>query len=161
MRSTIQYASIFHTLFAILVVVLASIGQAQAQIATLSGTITDITGAVVPKALVSLEIADSPHLQTTADGDGHFAIEAAPGEYILRTSAQGFMVLKKTVHLTAAIPAVENISLSVAQGGGACSPCVAIEPPIEILHASLDLLLPLRSLPPYGLHVKNLKHSQR
>jgi hypothetical protein len=147
---------------AAMVVSITIFGYAQTppQVAIVYGTVTDVTGALIPHATVSLAIADSNTLQTTTDSKGHFALDAKPGEYILKASAPGFDVFKQTVHLTAATPTVENISIKV---GGTCSPCVTIEAatPIEVINPSLDLLLPLTTLPPFHLSAKGLKHLQR
>jgi hypothetical protein len=110
-----------------------------------SGTITDETGAQVPGAIIRLTHLGVPALQTTTDPNGHFEMRAKPGDYVLETTAQGFMTDKFPVHLSAATQSTEHIALRVAMGGG-----VYIEqPPIETLDASLTATLPLTPMPPY------------
>jgi hypothetical protein len=126
--------------------------------ATLSGTVTDVTGAFVPGSIVSLGTADHLHQQTTTDDKGHFAIQATPGEYTLRAVSPGFFVFKETVHLTAVTPITQNVTLSIGTFSG---PVVEDPHPVKSLNASLDLLLPLAPLPPFHLSSKASKHQQR
>jgi hypothetical protein len=127
--------------------------------ATLSGTVVDAAGAVIPKAILSLEKTHSPHLQTTTDSSGHFAIEAPPGEYILNVSAYGFQASKTPLHLTAETPDVERISLLISSTDY-CTLCgntvetIQIEVPKE----PLNLLLPLNPIPPFKFTARNTKH---
>jgi hypothetical protein len=150
---------IYRTLLAFTLAMTVPCAQPQSFVdagtATLSGTVVDSSGAVIPKAILSLEKTDSPHLQTTTDSSGHFAVEAAPGEYILKVSAQGFRASEKSIQLTVAVPTVEKIPLEV----GGCTLCVTVETiPVETLDASLDVLLPLSPLPPYKFATRNAKH---
>jgi hypothetical protein len=128
------------------------------QATTIGGTITDVTGALIPCAVVSLSMAGSSTLQTTTDSKGHFALDATPGQYILKASAPGYEVFRETVHLTAATPTVENISLGV---GAITCPIMIEGNTVEVSNASLDLLLPFTPLPPFHLSAKRLKHLQR
>jgi hypothetical protein len=155
---------IFHrTLLALTLVMTVPCAQPQSIVhsgtANLSGTVVDASGAVIPKAVLNLEKADSPHLQTTTDRSGHFAIEAPPGEYIMTVSAYGFQASKTPLHLTAETPAVERISLLLSSTDY-CTLCgntvetIQIEVPKE----PLNLLLPLSPLPPYKFATRNANH---
>jgi hypothetical protein len=135
-----------------LVAVIVSItilGNAQTplQVATISGTITDATGAIVPRAVIRLAHPGAPSLQTTTDNNGYFEMSAKPGEYILETIASGFLTNKLPVYLSAAIPSTRHIDLQI---GELCGPCISMESSkIEILDASLTATLPLTPIPPY------------
>jgi hypothetical protein len=123
---------------------------------TLSGTVVDASGALIPHAILTLKGTNSLDVQIATDNRGHFAIEVAPKDYILVASAPGFAPSKKMVHLTSGMLAVESIRLEV----GTCSPCVTVVQlqPLEVLNSSFDLLLPLSPLTPYKFPTKNTKH---
>jgi hypothetical protein len=161
-RNSITGSLLGTTLLALSLAMTAPCAQPQSVVdagtATLSGTVMDVTGAFVPGAIVSLGTAERLHQQTTTDNKGHFAIEATPGEYTLRAVSPGFFVFKETVHLTAATPITQNVTLSIGTFSG---PVVEDPHPVKSLNAPLDLLLPLTPLPPFHLSAKSLKHLQR
>jgi hypothetical protein len=153
------------TLLTLSLVMIVHCAQSQstvsAQIAAISGTVMDVTGAVIPKARVTLQAVKRPTVGTTTDGVGHFALEAEPGDYTLQASASGFALYNKTVHLLPATESTEQIRLTIGGTDGCGTLCVTIEPPITLLNASLDQLLPLNPLPPFHLSARTLKHLQR
>jgi len=67
-------------------------GHAQQLTGTLSATVYDASGAVVPGATVILKNQDSGDLRkTTADGEGYFTFSAVqPATYSIQVSAKGF-----------------------------------------------------------------------
>jgi len=154
MRSTLPVLGIFTSRqrrwLAAVIVSITILGNAQPppQIATVSGTVTDVTGTIVPGATIRLAYPGAPSLQTITDNNGHFEMSAKPGEYILETIAPGFLTNKLPVHLSAAIQSTEHIALQI---GGICGPCISMESPIpiETLDASLTATLPLTPMPPY------------
>ena len=79
-------------LIAIAAAVFSACGFAQQLTGTLSGTVYDQTGAVVPKANVVLKNELSGDLRTATTGaDGHFVITAVqPANYSIIISASGF-----------------------------------------------------------------------
>ena len=82
----------FAILFAALGVCCASVlGQAQ-QRAALSGTVTDISGAVIPSASVVVRSASGGvPAQTVSDGQGGFRVVGlAAGDYTITANATGF-----------------------------------------------------------------------
>jgi hypothetical protein len=84
------------TLFALLMVALAAIGaQAQLSTASLSGSITDPTGAVVPNAKITLIQTDTNFTRvSTSKDDGTFHEEFLPlGPYKISVAAAGFKTL--------------------------------------------------------------------
>jgi hypothetical protein len=70
----------------------AAPGHAQQLTGTLSATVYDATGAVVPGATVTLKNQDSGDVRkTTADGEGYFTFTAVqPATYSIEVSAKGF-----------------------------------------------------------------------
>src|SRR5258708_1942668 len=84
-------------LFALLVTVLATTANAQLSTATLFGTVTDSTGAVVPHATVTLIQTDTNFTRTiTTKDDGSYHEEFLPiGPYKILVSAPGFRSLER------------------------------------------------------------------
>jgi outer membrane receptor protein involved in Fe transport len=70
--------------------------NAQSATATLSGTVTDQNGAVVPGATVTvLNPATSLERQATTNGEGDFVIPLLPpGRYTVRAEHEGFAILE-------------------------------------------------------------------
>ncbi len=77
---------------AALLVLFQGFGFAQVTTATLSGTVYDQTGAVVPKATVALtNDLNKTTVKTTSNNDGYFTITALqPGTYDAKVTAPGF-----------------------------------------------------------------------
>src|SRR5581483_829561 len=77
---------------------------AGSELASVSGAVTDPSGAVVSSASIRLhQIAGTALLTATSDRSGHFAFAAvAPGEYLLDASASGLTISETgTVVVTA------------------------------------------------------------
>src|SRR5215471_16718663 len=72
-------------------------GKAQVSTATLFGTITDSTGAVIPHATITLTQTDTNFTRTsTTKDDGSFREEFLPvGPYKISVSAPGFRTLQR------------------------------------------------------------------
>ena len=98
------------TCFAIFAVLLLPInkanGQTQAAAATLSGTVTDKTGAVIPGATVTLSQQDQgfQHQEKTSDTGLYAFTLLPPGQYSLTVQKQGLSTYTET-----------NINLQVGQ----------------------------------------------
>jgi hypothetical protein len=143
--------------FAVLIITASCFAQSESQIASITGTITDVTGAVIPKSIVALEPTSGSVIQAITDNAGNFEISAPSGGYTLIASAQGFSRYKKTVHITATTRTVEDIQLTIKPD--TCSPCIApVAPPLSLLNEPLDLLLSSSPLPPYKFPARNSKH---
>src|SRR4051812_30940595 len=81
----------FAVLAALLIV---SPAQAQERFSTITGTVTDQSGAPVPGAVVTVTNKDTQRsliLVTRADG-GYQARELEPGRYMVKVEAPGFTV---------------------------------------------------------------------
>src|SRR5271154_6903312 len=67
----------------------------QAQTASLRGTVTDPSGALVPGALIQLR-GPGPEQRATSDDKGQYSfISLQPGKYTMRVIAKGFTVSQK------------------------------------------------------------------
>ena len=82
---------------------------------TISGTVRDPSGAVIPSARIELRGGDLVQpLVISSDGVGHFASsELRPGTYSVRVIAEGFEPLEKTVPLGSS-PVTMDFQLSLA-----------------------------------------------
>src|SRR5690242_9181297 len=81
-----------------------SAANAQTTTATLTGTVADVSGAVVPGATVNLRNESSGDLRkTVSNGNGYFTFAAVPpGTYDVRVESSGFVAWEaKSVVLTA------------------------------------------------------------
>jgi hypothetical protein len=93
---------------------LSAMSLAQSPTATLSGKVTDQTGAVIPGATVTVTTPAGAGTTTTTDAAGGFHVQAlAPGSYSISASASGFSPKAQTIELSAGHPATLNLSLEV------------------------------------------------
>ena len=132
-----------------------SAAPTQTQTATIHGSVIDTSGAVIPRATLSLEGKKGIVLQVASDKEGNFTMEARRGEYTLNVSSLGFSTYKQSVHLAETLSI--RIALQVSQFSGPCGPCVEPQPELKLLDASLTSTLPLEPLPPFKLRGKRLK----
>jgi len=82
---------------------------------TISGTVKDNTGAVIPKAQVEIRGANLQQpIVVTSDAAGHFASpDLKPGSYVVRIVAEGFQPLERKIEL-AESPQTMDFELAVA-----------------------------------------------
>jgi len=105
--------------------------QTQAFTATLSGTVTDSSGAVVPKATVKLTSAERGIVRTFTTGEtGSYTFQLLPpADYDLKVEVTGFQAyVQRGISLAAGASAQQDISLSV--GKAAESVVVSSEAPL-------------------------------
>ena len=115
-RRSVVSLSIFVLGFALLGFVERT--DAQVLFGTVSGTVTDQSGAGVPKAHITL-VNKSTNVQKEADVDesGHYTItDVPPGTYDLKVTASGFKPLTQT-NLTVAANTVMNGDAKLQVGG--------------------------------------------
>ena len=91
--------------------------RAQVAGATLSGTITDATGAVIANAQISAKnTATTLVSSTTTNSDGFYSIpNLLPAEYQITISAPGFSTKQTTLTLTVGAKQVLNLAMAVGQ----------------------------------------------
>jgi hypothetical protein len=103
---------------ALLVEANAALAQSAASRGTISGTVTDPNGDVIPGAKVTIRNADlaSERVVTTND-EGHFVSSLLPaGPYIIQVAAQGF-ALKKPVRVTLGVGSSVQVKLAMTVAG--------------------------------------------
>src|ERR1035438_3972598 len=96
----------------------ASRANAQVAGATLSGTVTDVQGTVIPNAEILIKnLAKGTSASVSANADGLYsAPNLLPGDYQIVISAQGFATLERTgITLTVGAQQVLNFTLQVGQ----------------------------------------------
>jgi len=116
MKNTIRTIAAVVTLT--LVICWATLSQAQSNDATLTGTVVDKTGAVIPGAqIVITDEASGVARSTTSDGRGFFSLVGIPvATYDVQVSASGFNSLVRkgvAVHINDQVE-LKNIALTVA-----------------------------------------------
>lgn len=90
--------------FCLAVGLMASPSFSQERTGTVTGLVTDTTGALVPGATVEVTGSDGRQQTVTSDGEGRYSFAAlAPGDYQMRVSAPGFS-------------SAEGVKLTVAAG---------------------------------------------
>ena len=150
-------ARIAASVFILLAIAVLDSGQAYAQVAgaTLSGTVTDQSGAVVPQAAVSVKNVETGITRTTtASTAGFYSVpNLLPGTYEVKTSAQGFSSgLKTGVTLTVGQQQVLDFTLQVGQTNQTV--VVTTEAPnVELASSSIGALVnstTVRELPLNG-----------
>jgi hypothetical protein len=82
---------------------------------TVSGTVTDPTGAVLQGAKVELtDLSTSTTTSTTSNDAGHYVIvDLKPGQYTITVSKQGFSVTKTTVQAKVGVTTTVNLAMQV------------------------------------------------
>ncbi len=101
-RTSVSRSSAIWTIAFLLAVTLptAAFRAAQTSPASLTGSVYDSTGAVVPGVALTLENAKEEKQQATTRADGRFDFpQIAPGKYILSASLPGFRSLKQEFEL--------------------------------------------------------------
>ncbi len=96
----------------------ASIGFGQTALATITGTISDATGAVVANAPVTVKNLDNGQVYTAASSEtGNYTVSQLPiGDYDLTVTVAGFKTYSHTkFHLAAAQTMREDVALQVGQ----------------------------------------------
>jgi hypothetical protein len=106
-------------LFSLLIIVLApASGFAQTITATINGTVTDQTGAVVPNAkVVTTSVATGQSKTAVTDGEGRYTVPfLQPGEYRITVEAAGFAkTVGSGVTLEVAQTATLNFKMTVGE----------------------------------------------
>ncbi len=88
---------------------------AQTNTTALTGVVTDVTGALLPGATISLSSASSgTSLKTVSKAQGEFSFtQVTPGTYQVKVSAPGFSEDDETVQLLVATPVNLTFKLTV------------------------------------------------
>jgi hypothetical protein len=97
-------------------VVSPAVEPAQQKPASVSGTIRDPQGGVMPGVLVVLTDAAGTRTSTTTDANGQFIFRTVvPGEYQFTASLPGFRTLTNTLNLSEGQELLNNVTLPIGQ----------------------------------------------
>ena len=118
MRTPMRRAAFYPFLILILLSVAPclAMGQAAAN-GTVTGTVTDPTGAVLPGATVKIQNPVSQYERTvTTDNAGHFQISNVPANsYHMTVSMTGFSTFVHDVEVRSSMPVTVPVSLSIGE----------------------------------------------
>src|SRR6202049_4564367 len=118
-RKSIEIAVIFSVLLALTVVLLIPVRvYAQVSGATMTGTVSDASAAVIPNAQISIKnVATGEVRDVTTDTAGFYsAPNLLPGSYEVTVSAPGFStVVRSGISLTVGAQQLLNITMNVGQ----------------------------------------------
>ena len=100
---------------------------AQADLGSVSGTVTDASGAFIPKALVTITNNDTGAAHTTTtNSKGEYAVnQLVPGPYTLTVTAPGFASANQAVQVT--VGSQNTVSAKLAVSGGKTEVIVAAD----------------------------------
>src|SRR5262249_7740523 len=130
-----------------LIVTSASSASAQITAATISGTIKDDTGGVLPGAdIVARNLETGISRSTVSNGDGAFTLPGLPpGKYEVRTSLPGFSTNAQNVELTVAQQAGLTITLKVGSAQETVT-VIAGAVLVDTQSSSLSALVPEKTI---------------
>jgi Carboxypeptidase regulatory-like domain len=114
--------------------------RAQVAGATLSGVVTDASGAGVPNVTVSIKnVTTGVVRDVKTDSDGYYtAPNLLPGSYEVRASAKGFAtVVQKGITLTVGATPVLNLSLRVGEVSETVEVTTAV-PTVELTNSTVS-----------------------
>ncbi|HEU5457803.1 MAG TPA: TonB-dependent receptor, partial [Terracidiphilus sp.] len=115
---------------------------------TISGTVTDSTGAVVPNAMVTArEVNTGTVNRTTSNGAGQYVIPfLLPGTYTIRAEARGFQGLERPgINLESQGHLIVNLALQI--GANSETVTVSAAPPlIDLADASVGSVIQTESV---------------
>jgi TonB family protein len=117
-RKSLSRPSAIFTIALLLAVTLpaAAFRAAQTSPATLSGSVYDTTGAVIPGVAIALQNTQEQTQQATSRADGRFTFpEIPPGKYVLSATLPGFRALKQEFELKNARDWDRAITLQVGE----------------------------------------------
>lgn len=119
-----------HILAAVCVAAGAAWGQSEIGGATLNGTITDSTGAVVPAAKVTITNPTTGFRRSTqTTGSGLYSFRIPVGQYDLEVENQGFKTSKRT-GVSLEVGAVATVDVSLQVGGATETVSVTADAPV-------------------------------
>jgi hypothetical protein len=126
--------------------------------ATISGTIADPTGAVLPKATVTLVSSESGITRTyTTDNSGRYIFsQLPPSAYTLNVKAQGFKAYEQMgIVLNASQTASQDVTLAV----GAETQSVVVTSNASLLNtdnSNVAADIPAKDITEYPLNIRNI-----
>jgi hypothetical protein len=120
LRISVEKLSASACVFVVLAVSILGAGKAYAQVAgaTLTGTVKDSSGAVIPNAQVVITDVDTGVIREVSSGSAglYAGPNLLPGNYEIRVTAQGFRIqVQRGITLTVGSQQVLDITMQVGQ----------------------------------------------
>lgn len=114
---------------------LATISSAQVSRGTISGRVTDSTGAVIPNApILATEQSTGSTYKAVSNGDGNYTVPfLAPGTYRVTAAVTGF---KSFVHQNVVVDANEHVGLDIQLEIGQITEVVTVNAETTLLETS-------------------------
>jgi hypothetical protein len=125
---------------------------------SLSGTISDPTGAVIPRAAVTVSsTASGISRQFTTDSGGHFTFALLPaGTYTLTVEAQGFNTAKQSgISLRVGDSVTDNLTLKVANASEQVT-VTSVAPLLQTESANVSTEVTQRQVQDLPLNLRNV-----
>jgi len=135
----------------------ASVLSAQDFRATLTGAITDASGAAVPAAMVTVKNVSTNETNTTRSNEsGNFTLGyLRPGDYTVSVEAQGFKRLERS-NVNLVVGQTANLSVQLDIGSTADQVTVTGEAPLlEATKADRGIVLDSRKLENFPINGRN------
>src|SRR5579884_3004618 len=109
----------------LLFALVCSFASAQTPTGTITGTVTDQTGAVIPNATITItDKATNTSRSETTNAQGLYSAPAlSPGDYQVKAEAQGFRTLQRDAQVTAGTTTTVDLNMSL----GAAAEVVTVE----------------------------------
>jgi len=139
---------IYGTLLFLFAILLLPVAYGQADRGSISGKITDSTGAIVPNAVVNLKNEDTGVAQTAnSNGSGGYLFQALnPGSYVLTISKKGFKTAERT-HVVVDVNQVnsQDVELSIGSTNETIEVTTGVQQ-LQTESGSLGLIIEQRSI---------------
>jgi Carboxypeptidase regulatory-like domain/TonB dependent receptor-like, beta-barrel/TonB-dependent Receptor Plug Domain len=125
-------------LYVVIGTFLFAAGEAQAQVdrATLTGTVKDSTGAVVPGATVTVTGPQAPTATTTNAEGTYLVVSLVPGRYVVAAEMSGFQKASRTVILEVG----QRGRVDFALGVGGATETVTVQGEVRLLNTEQSSL---------------------
>lgn len=123
-----SFAGIVLRIVCLLFLLLSGSLYSQSKTGAISGVVTDVTGALIPGAEITLTSPDGRQQLVTSDGLGHYNFSAlAAGRYTISTTSPGFRPNKDLAVQVSGRAVTRNIQLEIA----------IVEQQVEVLAGSV------------------------
>lgn len=156
MRVRLVHGAVRFVLAMVLVAGNSALALAQITAATVSGTVRDETGSMLPGATVEAVNADTGLTRTVVtDPTGHFAITGlAPGRWMMKGTLQGFAAFETQLVLAVAQQAAMHIVLKVSATAESIT-VVGASPLIDTQNAALSAVVTEETIEQLPLNGRN------
>ena len=136
---------------------LSELAQTRSTTASISGTVTDPSGARIPKAAVRIESTEiGVSRNTTANAVGQFSFALLPpATYTLTVKAKGFRTTQQTgIHLSVGSSVTDNVQMTI--GASQQVTVTASAPLLQTRSANVGTMVSSRQIQQLPLNLRNV-----